>query len=358
MRPVRGILRNVIYLVSIGIALHLILPRLPGLKHSAQLALHAAPVLVAIAFVSEALSDICYSELAGRSVALAVRSRTSLRARRRAGIGFWFMLRLTLSGLGASHVLPGGGAAAAAVTFRALKNRRLTPQRIGLALAAATALAYGALGLLLTGSLIYILARHKHGPVGSGAALVALLFTLVLLIGSYIAHRNPRPIRRALGRVIFLVWRILRRRRSRREANERAGRLVEQVRGEIRAARREVRNRPGEAASLAALALGYWGFDALCLIVMFHAFGVPAGTVEILAAYGIATAVAALPLTPGGIGVFETTVLATLALLGVGSDATIPVLGYRIFNFWLPIPLAAILYPTLRIRLKKPIRVR
>jgi glycosyltransferase 2 family protein len=40
--------------------------------------------------------------------------------------------------------------------------------------------------------------------------------------------------------------------------------------------------------------------------------------------------------------------LATLALLGVGSEAAIPILGYRLFNFWLPIPLAAIFYPTLR----------
>ena len=41
--------------------------------------------------------------------------------------------------------------------------------------------------------------------------------------------------------------------------------------------------------------------------------------------------------------------LGTLALLGVGYEAAIPVLGYRLFNFWLPIPLALILYPTLRI---------
>jgi hypothetical protein len=40
--------------------------------------------------------------------------------------------------------------------------------------------------------------------------------------------------------------------------------------------------------------------------------------------------------------------LATLALLGVGSEAAIPILGYRLFNFWLPIPLAAVFYPTLR----------
>ena len=50
---------------------------------------------------------------------------------------------------------------------------------------------------------------------------------------------------------------------------------------------------------------------------------------------------------------FETmngSMLATLALLGVGSEAAIPILGYRLFNFWLPIPLAAIFYPTLTLK--------
>ncbi len=59
----------------------------------------------------------------------------------------------------------------------------------------------------------------------------------------------------------------------------------------------------------------------------------------------MATAIATIPLTPVGIGIFETTMLATLVLLGVGSEAAIPILGYRLFNSWLPIPLAAIFYP-------------
>jgi uncharacterized protein (TIRG00374 family) len=81
---------------------------------------------------------------------------------------------------------------------------------------------------------------------------------------------------------------------------------------------------------------------------MFAALGVAADPLVLLVGYGIATTLAAIPLTPGGIGVFEAIMLATLALLGVGPEAAIPILGYRLFNFWLPIPLAAVFYPTLR----------
>jgi hypothetical protein len=42
------------------------------------------------------------------------------------------------------------------------------------------------------------------------------------------------------------------------------------------------------------------------------------------------------------------------ALLGMSPGATvIPVLGYRHFNYWMPIPLASIFYPTLRLGAKK-----
>jgi uncharacterized membrane protein YbhN (UPF0104 family) len=41
--------------------------------------------------------------------------------------------------------------------------------------------------------------------------------------------------------------------------------------------------------------------------------------------------------------------LATLALLGVGSAAANPILGYRLLNFSIPIPIAALFYPVLRL---------
>jgi uncharacterized protein (TIRG00374 family) len=125
---------------------------------------------------------------------------------------------------------------------------------------------------------------------------------------------------------------------------------------EVRALREQLLYHPVAALKLEALALGYWGLDALCLIIIFGAFGVDADPVELLVAYGVATTIGSLPLTPGGLGVLEATMLGTLTLLGVGSEAAIPILGYRLFNFWLPIPLAIILYPTLQFGSAKRLR--
>lgn len=345
----RRFARGVLYVASIGLALHLMLPQIPGLRRSVDLMMEAAPALILLAFLAELLSELCYADLLGRSVMMSSGLGPYLRYRRHRGIGLWFTLRLAVTGYGAAHVLPGGGATAATVTYAALRSRGFERKKIALAVAAVSALVYGALGAIFAGSLLYMVLNESLGVAETSVALVGIIFVVVAGAGSYEAYRNPALTRRVLARVLLLGGRLFRREWSRRTVESWAATVVSTVRDEIKAARRQYISRARSTFGLAGLALGYWVFDALCLVVMFHALGVPAGTVELLVAYGIATAAGTLPLTPGGIGVFEATMIATLALLGVGSEAAIPVLGYRLFNFWLPIPLAAVFYPTLRI---------
>ncbi|MGB3683691.1 MAG: YbhN family protein [Rubrobacteraceae bacterium] len=346
----RTILRHVLFLVSIGLAVHLILPEITGIERSAQLVTRAAPALILAAFLAELASQLCYAELIGRAVGAASWVGTTIQRRRRGGLGRWFMLRLAVSETGASRVLPGGGASMAAVTYTALRKRDFRPEKIGLALAMIATLIYGALGTIFAGSVFYMILHRDLGPAGLLAALGGLVLTLVIFAGSYAAYRRPKPVGDLLARLFRGVASVIPGRRYGPAAENLAERIVTNVRNEIRAARRQLGARPSEAFKLAALAFGYWGFDALCLILVFRALGIPAGTLELLVAYGLATALAAFPITPGGIGVFETAMISLLALLGVGTGAAVAVLGYRLFNFWLPIPLAAIFYPTLHWR--------
>jgi glycosyltransferase 2 family protein len=331
---VRGLLRGVLLVGSIGLALHLVLPQIPGLERSLRLVAGTSRPLVGAAFMAELASELCYAELLRRAVAATSGRR----------LGRWFMLRLTVTGYGAAHVLPGGGATAATVTYGALRRRGSDPERVGLALAAVSVLVYGALGLIFSGSLIYMLLDGDLGPAETvaGALFLALVVGAALVV--FAMYRRPTLAVRAAERGARLAGRLLGGGRPR----SRAASLISRLGEGLREARKGLILHPAETPKLAALALGYWAFDALCLILMFAALGVTAAPVVLLTAYGVATSVAAIPLTPGGIGVFEATMLATLALLGVGSEAAIPILGYRLFNFWLPIPLAAVFYPTLR----------
>jgi glycosyltransferase 2 family protein len=342
---VRKLVRGVLLVGSVGLALHLVLPQIPGLERSLRLVAGTSHALVGAAFLAELLSELCYAELLRRSVGVIFTAGSSPSVRR---LGRWFMLRLTVTGYGAAHVLPGGGATAAAVTYGALRRKGYDPESVGLALAAVSVLVYGALGMLFSGSLIYMLLDGDLGPVSTAASIFFFALTLSVTIVAYAAYRRPTFARNVAGKGVRLTGRLLGGEGLGRRARMWSARLISRLGEEIRAARRGLAARPTEAPKLAALALSYWAFDALCLILMFDALGVRVDPFVLLVAYGVATTIAALPLTPGGIGVFEVTMLATLALLGVGSEAAIPILGYRLFNFWLPIPLAAVFYPTLR----------
>jgi uncharacterized membrane protein YbhN (UPF0104 family) len=93
-------------------------------------------------------------------------------------------------------------------------------------------------------------------------------------------------------------------------------RFADRLGEESRSLRRQISARPLDVLGWCCLAFPYWVFDALCLVLVFLARGVPAGTGELLVAYGIATAAGALPLKPAGIWAFEATMLAALAVFG------------------------------------------
>jgi uncharacterized protein (TIRG00374 family) len=85
---------------------------------------------------------------------------------------------------------------------------------------------------------------------------------------------------------------------------------------------------------------------------MFLAFGYQPGFGPLAVAYAAANIASAIPLTPGGLGVVEVTLVAIS--VGFGSPravAVLAVLGYRVVNYWLPLLPGAVAY--LRLRLKR-----
>ena len=93
-----------------------------------------------------------------------------------------------------------------------------------------------------------------------------------------------------------------------------------------------------------------WLLDAASLWCFVAAFGKFVNPVELFAAYGIANVAGALPVTPAGLGVVDSVAPLLLVSFGVTrSVATLGVLGWRLVNFWLPIPVGAIAYVSLKV---------
>ncbi len=93
-----------------------------------------------------------------------------------------------------------------------------------------------------------------------------------------------------------------------------------------------------------------WLLDAASLWCFVAAFGRIANPVELFAAYGIANVAGALPVTPAGLGVVDSVTPLLLVTFGVTRNvATLGVLGWRLVNFWMPIPAGALAYVSLKV---------
>jgi uncharacterized protein (TIRG00374 family) len=93
-----------------------------------------------------------------------------------------------------------------------------------------------------------------------------------------------------------------------------------------------------------------WLLDAASLWVFVAAFGHLTVVDGLLVAYGLAYVLAAIPITPGGLGVVEATL--TSSLVGFGAARGVAILGvlsYRLVTFWVPIPLGGASYVSLRV---------
>ncbi len=126
----------------------------------------------------------------------------------------------------------------------------------------------------------------------------------------------------------------------------RIARLVAALRRAVDAARTLG---PRDLAVGAGFAAGSWLLDALCLAAVSAAFQLPVGLFTIFAMYLGIQIVLQLPVTPGGIGLIETGLLAGLTHAGsaVGAAAAV-VVTYRVLSCWLILPLGGAAWLVLR----------
>jgi hypothetical protein len=98
-----------------------------------------------------------------------------------------------------------------------------------------------------------------------------------------------------------------------------------------------------------------WILDYLVLVAALRAIGAEPRLSLVLLAYGAASVLSMIPLTPGGLGFVEAGLAATLAVSGIAAgDALLATLAYRLFSFWLPIPAGAVAYLVHRRWLRVP----
>ena len=92
-------------------------------------------------------------------------------------------------------------------------------------------------------------------------------------------------------------------------------------------------------AATLVFAVANWVGDLACLIAVGYAFGLGVSLVQIAGAYLAVQVVRQIPITPGGIGLIEASLLVALVAAGAPSAAAAAaVLVYRVLSCWLIVP--------------------
>lgn len=104
--------------------------------------------------------------------------------------------------------------------------------------------------------------------------------------------------------------------------------------------------------ALGAAALN-WLADLLCLVAATKAMNLPLSLAELSAVYFATQVVRQIPLTPGGVGLIEASLLAGMISAGASqSSAAAAVLVYRLLSCWLIIPVGLAIVARLSRRAK------
>ncbi|HEY5015759.1 MAG TPA: YbhN family protein [Streptosporangiaceae bacterium] len=323
VKPVR---RVVLLFVLALVVEYLVVPELVGARKDLYLLNQVNGGWAAAGLVLEGVSLFCYAVLT--KVLLPPGPKPSLSR----------LFRIDLSAAAVAHVIPAGTLGTAALGFRLFTNEGISANDAGVMMAAKGLGSTIVLNVLLWLSLVISIPLAGFRPI---YGTVAIIGTVLLAAVALVIVGVTRGTERA-SRILHMVgdkipW-------------VSGDRLEAAVREASKTASAMAKDKHVLAWALVWASLN-WLLDAASLWCFIAAFGSTVNPVELFAAYGIANVAGALPLTPGGLGVVDSA--APLLLVGFGvtrSVATLGVLAWRLVNFWLPIPVGALSYVSLKVK--------
>lgn len=242
------------------------------------------------------------------------------------------VLAITLARTAISITVPAGAAVSTGYAIREYE-RAGAPKELGAVTAIVSGLAsIGGLALIYTGGGAALLAYGTTTsltwrPLAVVAAMVGLTAAAVVLGRRLFDGRTGRP-----GG------------RDRARPPGRQGRLRGYVQRLLASARDAWRAGAGLRVRDWCAVVGYaavnWLTDLACLAACTHALGLPVDLPALAGIYLGVQIVRQVPLSPGGIGVIETALVAGLTASGATAiTAAAAVLLYRLLSCWLLIPL-------------------
>jgi uncharacterized protein (TIRG00374 family) len=327
--PRRGLLRRAVWLGITAVSLYLVAPSLVDVFGSWSDLNKFGPAWLAAMAALQVAALACLWAL----------QHLALRAR-----GWYAVITSQLAGNALSKIAPGGGAVGAALQYRMLVQSGLPPAATVAGLTAVSLLVFAAVLALPVLAVPAIIRGAVNQSLVQATILGAVVFVALFAAGA-VSLASDRPLR-WVGRIVQRV-----RNRLRRHAEPLTGlpsRLVRE--------RDRILGTLGPRWKRALLAtIGRWAFDYATLVAALAAVGSRPRPALVLLAFCAAQILAQIPITPGGLGFVEAGLTAMLKLAGVPAGAAVlATFAYRLFSYWLPLPLGAIGFVAHRRRYPAP----
>ena len=319
-------IRRLAELLAAGFILeYFVVPQIGGTHKELHVLAGANPFLPLAAVVLEALALLAYFQL------------TRSLIPRDADPGLATISRIELSTLALSHCVPSGSLVGASLGYGLLTRAGVEGPDAGLALATQGLGSAVMLNIIFWLALLASLPLYGFHPLYLSAAVIGLLL-MAALAALVVLFTKGDERATSLLKTIGAKLPFLR--------PDTLPKLFTQLVARVHELGQD-RKRLGKVIFLAA---ANWLLDAGALFCFVAAFGRWVNPAALLVAYGLANILGAIPITPGGLGVIEGTL--SPILVGFGTPKAIAiwgVLGWRMVNFWLPIPLGGAAYLSLRV---------
>jgi len=327
VKPLR---RGIVLFVIALVIEYLVVPELVGASKDLSLLGRVNVGWLVAGLVTECLSLFCYGLLTR-----AVLSPPGPDDPPRPGLSRLF--RIDLAAAAIAHVIPAGTLGSAGIGYRLFTAEGIKGNDAAVMMATKGLGSTVVLNVLLWLSLVISIPLAGFHPIYVTVAVIGALLLLAIAALTF-------GITRGVGRASRILHTI-----GDRVPGLTGERLEQGLREAGASLSALARDRRTMFWSLTWASLN-WLLDAASLWCFVAAFGRFVNPVELFAAYGIANIAGVLPITPAGLGVVDSVAPLLLVSFGVTrSVATLGVLGWRLVNFWLPIPAGAAAYVSLKV---------
>lgn len=242
------------------------------------------------------------------------------------------VVRVDLVSIALSHAVPAGSAAGTALGYELLADEGVGSLQAGFTKVTQSLISGILLQCMLWGALALGVLFARPSAVYLGLSASGGFMVLTVLTFAWLLARREHLVRRIA--ITLLSW------LPRMDA-DRIGGFVDGLSERMR----RLTGHPATLAWVCMWSLGNWVFDELALWASLRAFGDSGGLIELTLAFSVAQVAASLPISPGGLGVVESSLIPLL--IGLGTDSSVAVLGvlvWRLFNYWLPLPVGGAAY--------------